>query len=749
MKKLLTIALILSVLLCAMPARAEGALEAAAEAVQAASTIDDQLALLHKVSLECASELEAGGWETSLTCTPAQPLPEDLLPREEMEKADLSVRDFEGAKFIVIYDDQGTYRLLGDWQVRIPEAMRAASLEEADAVLWLVHSTEPRSDYIGSAYNRIYDAWVFRRGADVRTTAYYTVTQPPVSGYGTLRGEHLSFSELWNGMRRWFFGVIEVSYPEGIATYRITGQTCCLAGLEGEFTRYEIPAEVEGYPVVGIEECRNGTLEELVLPEGIVWIQYISGKKLRRMNFPSTLRRITDYINTDHMDSVLLNEGLEEIGDFALLRAHGEDFSLPSTLKSLGQGTLEYGAECPFIIVPDGMKAIQDYFLHDSFRVLCAYIPESIQSFGSNLFSRGTHFFAPEGSRAADWAASNGYRWTACESPEDMPRAYYGEEDGFEYGIIGDYAVLTDYFGDAEDVRVPETLGGRPVTYIQSHAFYSNNVIRSLEFPNTVTRIASDAVAACVGLERLCIPASVEDYDIGPYVKDYLRSQCTLLVSAGSLLSQTWIEDESIQSAIWEPATQTPVPEVPTAFDDAQLQALSTPGASVAFGRWQYNEGGEAEPMEWIVLAVEADRSLLVAQKAIGARRFDDATNHPTFMSWSISSVRKWLQTECFDAMFTRPERAVIATVRHDARSEKIFLLSVEEAESLFESGAVRQYLILKDGKDTAKAWWLRSQGTKDSDCLAVVNFDGEVFAAGHYFEMENLIRPAIWVKTR
>ena len=118
-------------------------------------------------------------------------------------------------------------------------------------------------------------------------------------------------------------------------------------------------------------------------------------------------------------------------------------------------------------------------------------------------------------------------------------------------------------------------------------------------------------------------------------------------------------------------------------------------------------------------------------------------------MSWSISSIRKWLQTECFDAMFTRPERAAIATVRHDARSEKIFLLSVEEAEHLLELDAARRHLFPEDGENAGKAWWLRSQGTKDSDCLAVVNHNGEVFASGHYFEVENLIRPAIWVKTR
>ena len=100
MKKLLAILITLALLLCALPATSESVLEAAAQTLQAASTIDDQLALLHEVSLECASELENGGWEASLTCEPAQPLPGDLLFKTEMEEAELSVQDKSGSKSV-------------------------------------------------------------------------------------------------------------------------------------------------------------------------------------------------------------------------------------------------------------------------------------------------------------------------------------------------------------------------------------------------------------------------------------------------------------------------------------------------------------------------------------------------------------------------------------------------------------------------------------------------------------------------
>jgi len=74
MKKPIAILLTLA-LLIALPALAENALETAARSVQDASTLDAQLVLLYDISLEHAGALEVGGWNCSLTCDPAQPLP--------------------------------------------------------------------------------------------------------------------------------------------------------------------------------------------------------------------------------------------------------------------------------------------------------------------------------------------------------------------------------------------------------------------------------------------------------------------------------------------------------------------------------------------------------------------------------------------------------------------------------------------------------------------------------------------------
>lgn len=512
MKKLLAVLLVLS-LAWALSALAEGSLEEAVEAMQSAATLDEQLARLYDLSVDYGAELEKGAWDLGLTCIPAESLPGDLFPPSgETESLDRTVEDFEGSKFIAIYSDEGTIRLLGDFQARIPESIRAASLEEADAVLYLAHTSEACSDYTGPAYNRVYTVYVYRRGEAATTTAYRTFTTPPVSGYGVLTGETLMLSDLWAGLRPWFYGTIDVTYPEGTATYRVTGQSCCLANLEGDFIRYEIPSEVEGHPVTGIEYCYSETLEELVLPEGIAWIQIVAGPNITRMNFPSSLRRIAEDLPRK-LEEMALNEGLEEIGDFAVLSGNGESFALPSTLKSIGRGTLEYGADCPYIIVPEGVTALPDYFLMDAGWVVCAYVPASVTSFGSDLFDYGgVRVFTPEDSPAARWASREGYDWVPCASAEEMPKPEYAEQDGFKYAIVAGEAVIVAYNGDAACVRIPDTLGGCPVTVVCEDSFCDLDALRAILFPDTVRRIEGWTIDGCPSLEAVFMPASVTDF---------------------------------------------------------------------------------------------------------------------------------------------------------------------------------------------------------------------------------------------
>ena len=538
MKKLIVIALILSLLLCGLPALAEGALEAAAEAIQAATTLDEQLAALSGISAEDAAGLEDAQRTAELNVAPAGELPAELIPDvENAEKADGLPETLRDARFIVVRDDFDTdgslllmrRTLSGSFLARLPEANRARSLAEADAVLYITESYQKRGDYIGTAYNRVYTLYAKALDSGKVWQIAGTATTPPYSGHGVLAGVRLAWGSLWRRFEPAILNVpLVVEYPEGTASFRVTEGGCCMIGLEGEFSRFEVPAEVEGRTVVGIEKIKSSDLEELILPEGLVWIEgrnAIECQFLERIHFPSTLRRIAGedvFWYTPWpghpLDTLDFNEGLEEIGEDSLYGRRGiRSITLPSTLRSLGTGFLKNGLGCSWVALPDGLEKLPGQFLSASGYVVCVFMPASITDFAMNALNEGfIYVYTPEGSPASQWAEERGIAWRPCDSADDMPKPEIQREGDYEYLILDGEAVLLKYYGKEAEVTVPAALGGAPVAVIKSAAFTrlnENNFwdgIRALRLPDTVKLIEAGCVADMKYLEALYIPGAVE-----------------------------------------------------------------------------------------------------------------------------------------------------------------------------------------------------------------------------------------------
>ena len=222
---------LLLTIVISVPSLAEETLETAVEAVKSAATVDEQLAELNDLSVSYASDLENGRWDVNMTIDPADSTLNLLIPTVEgSEDSDGLPEALQAAKFIALYrygaDD--TPFLLGDFQVRLPQANRAASTAEADAILLLTERFETRSDYVGSASNRVYDIYVVPIGGKA-IRIYEKITTPPIMGSGSLSGEKVSLEALWHGIQPVFFGSeITVTHPEGTASFRITGEGCSM-----------------------------------------------------------------------------------------------------------------------------------------------------------------------------------------------------------------------------------------------------------------------------------------------------------------------------------------------------------------------------------------------------------------------------------------------------------------------------------------------------------------------------------------
>ena len=192
--------------------------------------------------------------------------------------------------------------------------------------------------------------------------------------------------------------------------------------------------------------------------------------------------------------------------------------------------------------------------------------------------------------------------------------------------------------------------------------------------------------------------------------------------------------------------------------------SLTKGNDTVEFGSYPQS-AAEKTAIEWKVLTKENGRILLISKYGLDRKPYNKKKEDVT---WEKSSIRRWLNEEFMQAAFIGDEQKRIAEITLEnpnnieygtkggrKTQDKIFLLSIEEAEKYFASEETRactptNYAVGSgtfQEKETGNCyWWLRSSGFFQ-DNAAFIFADGEVNASGQdvddYF---TAVRPALWV---
>ncbi len=100
----------------------------------------------------------------------------------------------------------------------------------------------------------------------------------------------------------------------------------------------------------------------------------------------------------------------------------------------------------------------------------------------------------------------------------------------YTYEVSGGSATITKYDTNADTstsktLRIPETLGGVPVTKIGPDAFSFVNDIETFIIPDTVTHIGNGAFRNCTNMQKLELPENLE------YIDDYAFSFCRYITT--------------------------------------------------------------------------------------------------------------------------------------------------------------------------------------------------------------------------
>ena len=202
-------------------------------------------------------------------------------------------------------------------------------------------------------------------------------------------------------------------------------------------------------------------------------------------------------------------------------------------------------------------------------------------------------------------------------------------------------------------------------------------------------------------------------------------------------------------------------------------------GNYVTFGHYPQTEvGDDSTPIEWLVLAREGNKALLLSRYGLDAKPYNTTK---ASITWENCTLRTWLNGEFLSKAFTEEEQASILLTEVDNSSgqgysewnatsenstwDKIFLLSYAEGNKYLgvsyendkniESRVAptdyanekRAYTagVYRTAEDLAGVWWwLRSHGSKQ-DFASFVDYDGSLFC-GDVSDASGYVRPALWI---
>ena len=203
-------------------------------------------------------------------------------------------------------------------------------------------------------------------------------------------------------------------------------------------------------------------------------------------------------------------------------------------------------------------------------------------------------------------------------------------------------------------------------------------------------------------------------------------------------------------------------------YDKHKLEFTKV-GEYISFGKYEQdnNASNGKEDIEWLVLAKEGDKVLVISRYALDCQKYNMSD---TAVTWETCSLRKWLNETFFVNAFNTDEQNMIqsTTIKADKNpafntspgnntTDKVFLLSITEANKYFGTDESKKCVptdyTISQGADTFGSsvgccrWWLRSPGIVQN-YAAFVYFDGSFTSHGEYVsEKDFCVRPCIFIK--
>ena len=497
----------------------------------------------------------------------------------------------------------------------------------------------------------------------------------------------------------------------------------------------------------------------------------------------------------DTITTIKIEEGVSSVGSGAFWGCEAlTDISLPSSIRTIGFAAF---AECYALkraVIPAGMigesafircTGLETVLIGADVSAMGISAFESCEALNAvyidDIVSWCRIYFGGNKASPMEYAGNlylNGVLVTNLVIPASVDR-------------ISDYAF--EHCTAITSLTVEEG-----VTRIGEYAFNGCSALRSVSLPSSLTSVDAFAFASCASAQ-IVLPGNITS--IGERAFDGCRLEGTVAINQGWIgesafracgnivyleigAGVTWIGENAF-------ADMGALRGVHYGSTEANWNTLSAKANITSHQTnpyWEGNTYGTAQasfaqaPAElgfgnysWILLTTSGDQSLLISKEIIRFMNYWKLTSFDQDglrVSWASSPIREWLNGG-FLSSFSEAERAAIratsVSTSSNARfgtsdgsdtTDKVFLLSAEEANAYFQADELRaapasQEALSQYGEGEGRRdpisgntyWWLRTPGMFAYDA-AYVNYTGTVRYDGIEATQPAIcgVRPAMWV---
>lgn len=212
------------------------------------------------------------------------------------------------------------------------------------------------------------------------------------------------------------------------------------------------------------------------------------------------------------------------------------DVTIPDTVTSIGQSAFHFCTGLVNIILPYGLTDIGRETFSGCTNLATISIPYSVTNLGANSFSQCTRLTAvniPSRVRDVGFGTFSGASGLAevyflGDAPEVESFAFEGCTNATIFYLTGTTGwtdpfaglptklwlpflyttndgsiTITQYIGPAQEVTIPDSIDGLPVTQITNGAFYENDNLTSVTIPDSVREIGGWVFQGCEVLSKV------------------------------------------------------------------------------------------------------------------------------------------------------------------------------------------------------------------------------------------------------